>query len=163
MIPEESRFHSDPDELVGALGELPPGWTVGTPDPDDLGDARRLTELLRDHERQGRGWPGGGKEDVAVHLHGLRTRENVVVRDEAGRIRAWGSVHDRASGRMLFVHVVERGLDEPVVQACSEVLVDWAEPLGVAVIAIDPLPQPSLEDLAERRPKLDLIRKTKPV
>lgn len=42
----------------------------------------------------------------------------------------------------------------------TEVLVDWAEPLGVAVIAIDPLPQPSLEDLAERRPKLDLIRKT---
>jgi hypothetical protein len=44
--------------------------------------------------------------------------------------------------------------------ALTEVLVDWAEPRGVAVIAIDPLPQPALEELAERRPKLDLIRKT---
>jgi ribosomal protein S18 acetylase RimI-like enzyme len=126
VTPEESRFHPDPGELVEGLEELPAGWTVGTPDPDDLGDVRRLTKLLRDHEQAGRGWPGGGKEDVAVHLHGLRTRENLVVRDEAGRIRAWGSVHDRASGRMLFVHVVERGLDEPVVRACSDVLVDWA-------------------------------------
>jgi ribosomal protein S18 acetylase RimI-like enzyme len=126
VIPEQSRFETDPEELVEELEALPVGWTVGTPDPDDLADARRLTELLRDHERAGRGWPGVGKEDVAVHLHGLRTRENLVVRDEDGRIRAWGSVHDRASGRMLLVHVVERGLDERVVRVCSGVLVDWA-------------------------------------
>ncbi|HET6832082.1 MAG TPA: class I SAM-dependent methyltransferase [Solirubrobacterales bacterium] len=42
----------------------------------------------------------------------------------------------------------------------TEVLVEWAEPRGVAVTAIDPLPQPALEDLAARRPELDLIRLT---
>ena len=114
MIPEESRFEPDPEELVEPPEGLPEGWQVGTPDPDDLGDLRRLTELLRAHEREGRGWAAAGKEDVLVEVsdHGLRTRQNVVVRDEAGLIRAWGSVHDRASGRMLFLHVVERGLPE---------------------------------------------------
>jgi GNAT superfamily N-acetyltransferase len=88
----------------------------------------RLTELLRAHERQGRGWAASGKEDVLVEVsaHGLRTRENVVVRDEAGQIRAWGSAHDRASGRMLLVHVVERGLPERAGRACSDLLVAWA-------------------------------------
>jgi hypothetical protein len=42
----------------------------------------------------------------------------------------------------------------------TEVLVEWAEPLGVAIAAIDPLPQPALEELAGRHPDLELIRKT---
>ncbi len=35
---------------------------------------------------------------VEVSERGLRTRENVVVRDPDDEIRAWGSVHDRAAG-----------------------------------------------------------------
>ena len=54
-------------------------------------------------------------------------RENLVVRDPDGEIRAWGSVHDRAEGRMLFVHVVDRELDERLADACSDVLFEWAE------------------------------------
>jgi mycothiol synthase len=128
VIPDESRFEPDPDELVDAQSRLPEGWSVGTPDPDDLGDVRRLTELLRAHEREGRGWAGAGKRDVLVEVsdHGLRTRENVVVRDDTGAIRAWGSVHDRASGRMLFVHVVDRTLEETPGRCCSDVLIAWA-------------------------------------
>jgi GNAT superfamily N-acetyltransferase len=128
VIPDESRFVPDPEELVEELDVLPEGWTVGRPDPDDLDEVRRLTDLLRAHEREGRGWAGAGKDDVLVKVsdHGLRTRQNVVVRDDAGLIQAWGSVHDRASGRMLFVHVVERGLDDKVGRACSDVLVEWA-------------------------------------
>ncbi len=128
MIPEESRFEPDPDELVAPPEGLPEGWQVGTPDPDDRGDVARLTELLRAHERDGRGWAGAGQGDVLVQVsdHGLRTRQNVVVRDESGLIRAWGSVHDRAGGRMLFLHVVERGIDEAIGRACSDLLVDWA-------------------------------------
>ena len=49
-----------------------------------------------------------------------------MVRDGTGLIRAWGSVHDRAGGRMLLVHVVERDLPERVGRACSDVLVEWA-------------------------------------
>ena len=74
------------------------------------------------------GLAGSGVDDVLVEVSeaGLRTRENVVVRDDLGEIRAWGSVHDRANGRMLFLHIVERELPEAVGRACSDVLVDWA-------------------------------------
>ena len=53
-------------------------------------------------------------DDVLVEVseHGLLMRENVVVRDAEGDIHAWGSVHDRSVGRMLFVHVVQRDLPD---------------------------------------------------
>jgi mycothiol synthase len=125
VIPSESRFEPDPDALVQPSAALPEGWRVGTP---EAGDVRRLTDLLRTHEREGRGWAGAGEEDVLVELsdRGLRTRQHVVVRDGSGLVRAWASVHDRASGRMLFMPVVERGLTEQVGRACSDVLVAWA-------------------------------------
>jgi ribosomal protein S18 acetylase RimI-like enzyme len=128
VIPQDSRFESDPDELVAEAPSLPDGWQIASPDPGDRFDIARLTHLLRAHESHGRGWAGSGVDDVLVEVseQGLRTRENVVVRDEAGEIRAWGSVHDRAGGRMLYVHIVERDLPERVAQACSDVLVEWA-------------------------------------
>lgn len=128
MIPDDSRFESDPDEIVADSPGLPQGWEVGTPDPSDRFDVARLTHLLRGHERGGRGWAGSGVDDVLVEVseHGLRMRENVVVRDADGEIRAWGSVHDRSVGRMLFVHIVERDLPLAVAGACAEVLVEWA-------------------------------------
>ncbi len=129
MIPDENRFQSDPDRLVGDRPELPEGWTVGTPDPADRFDVARLTHLLRAHERHGRGWAGSGVDDVLVEVseRGLRTRENVVVRDPDGDVHAWGSVHDRSPGRMLFVHIVQRDLPDDVADACSDVLIEWAE------------------------------------
>ncbi len=132
VIPEDSRFESDPDVVLGeVLGDqpgLPPGWEIGTPDPSDRFDVARLTQLLRAHERDGRGWAASGVDDVLVEVseHGLRMRENVVVRDADGDIRAWGSVHDRAEGRMLFVHIVQRGLPDQIADTCSDVLVEWA-------------------------------------
>ena len=129
MIPEDSRFETDPEQLVPDLPGLPGDWTVGVPEPSDPDDVARLTALLRAHEKAGRGWAGAGEEDVLVEVseRGLRTRANVVVRDGAALIRAWGSVHDRAGGRMMFLHVVERDLPDAVAQACSEVLFGWAE------------------------------------
>ena len=128
MIPEQNRFESDPDQLI-ERPPLPRGWTVGTPDPADRFEVARLTHLLRAHERDGRGWAASGVDDVLVEVseHGLRMRENVVVRDAGGEIHAWGSVHDRSAGRMLFVHIVERDLPDEVADACSDVLVEWAE------------------------------------
>ena len=129
---EDSRFESDPGLVIravlGADHGLPAGWRVDTPDPADRFDVARLTHLLRAHERHGRGWAGSGVDEVLVEVSepGLRTRENVVVRDPDGDIRAWGSVHDRAGGRMLFVHIVARDLPDDVADACSSVLVEWA-------------------------------------
>ena len=135
MIPDQNRFESDPDAALGSVDGLPDGWTVGTPDPGDRFDVARLTHLLRAHERHGRGWAGAGVDDVLVEVseHGLRMRENVVVRDADGEIHAWGSVHDRSVGRMLFVHIVERDLPDDVADRCSELLVEWAASQARAV------------------------------
>ena len=40
----------------------------------------------------------------------------------------------------------------------TRLLLDWAEPSGAKVIAIDPKPQRELEELYEQRPELELIR-----
>ena len=129
MIPEDNRFESDPDELLPEDPGLPRGWEAGVPDPGSAADVARLTDLLRNHERDGRGWAAASEDDVLVEVseHGLRTRENVIVRDADGLIRAWGSVHDRSVGRMLYVHVVDRTLAEEVATRCSDILFTWAE------------------------------------
>lgn len=128
MSTDESRFESDPEELLSGPAGLPSSWSIEKPDPSDRFTLARLTQLLRDHERSGRGWAAAGVDDVLVEVseHGLRTRENVIVRDATGEIQAWGSVHDRAGGRMLFVHVVSRDVTEGLGRTCSDVLVEWA-------------------------------------
>ncbi|WP_207769207.1 GNAT family N-acetyltransferase [Nocardioides currus] len=127
MIPEDNRFESDPAEALPEDPGLPAGWQADSVDGDAPAEVERLTELLRAHERAARGWASGSEEDVLVEVHGLETRENVVVRDDTGTIRAWGSVHDRAEGRMLYVHIVDRTLADDVATRCSDVLFAWAE------------------------------------
>jgi len=135
VIPEDNRFHSEPDGLLADSEHLMDGWRVEQPDPADRFLIARLTQLLRAHERAGRGWAGASVDDVLVEVSedGLRTRENVVLRDPGGEIHAWGSVHDRAEGRMLFVHVVERELPQDVADACSLLLFGWADEQARAV------------------------------
>jgi len=129
VIFEGNRFQSDPAAVLPPDPGLPEGWAVAVPDGTDAATAARLTELLRGHERAGRGWAGSGTEDVLVEVsdRGLATRENLVVRDPAGDIQAWGSVHDRAEGRMLLLHLVARGLPDEDARRCSDVLFSWAE------------------------------------
>ena len=93
------------------------------------GDTDRLVELRRAHEQVGRGFAGTTADDVLVEVtgSGLDTRAHVVLRDEAGLIRAWGSVQDRAEGRMVFADVIDRELSEDAAAACSTLLVTWAE------------------------------------
>jgi len=133
VIPAQNRFQSDPREALARARDvvpgLPPGWTVDTPDPADPIEVGQLTQLLRAHEAAGRGWAGASSDRVLVEVseHGLRMRENLVIRDELGDVRAWGSVHDRSRGRMLLVHVVDRGLDVPVADRCARLFFAWAE------------------------------------
>ncbi|MDT0203802.1 GNAT family N-acetyltransferase [Nocardioides sp. AE5] len=132
---DDNRFESDPVEVLPDDPGLPIGWEALAPDPEDAADVERLTELLRAHEDAGRGWPGASKDDVLVEVseHGLKMRENLVIRDRSGRIRAWASVHDRSINRMLYVHIIERGLPQTVVDRCSEVMFAWAEGQARAV------------------------------
>ncbi|WP_307816503.1 GNAT family N-acetyltransferase [Nocardioides limicola] len=127
MIPDDNRFESDPEQALSEEPPLPPGWEIGGVDATVEADVEQLTTLLQRHEEGARGWASSGRDDVLVEIEGTRMRENVVVRDPGGVIRAWGSVHDRAAGRMLFVHIVARDLPEPVADKCSTVLFEWAE------------------------------------
>lgn len=129
MIPEDNRFESDTAEVLPDDPGLPAGWEASSPDAQSPDDVARITELLRAYEDAGRGWSGASEDDVLVEVseHGLRTRENIIVRDPDGLIRAWGSVHDRSMGRMLYVHVVDHTIPDDLAARCSDVLFGWAE------------------------------------
>lgn len=127
VIPEDNRFESDPTEALPEDPGLPAGWEAGLVDGNDAAQVDRLTDLLRAHERAGRGWASGSEDDVLVEVQGLEMRENLVVRDPDAIIRAWGSVHDRAEGRMLYVHIVDHTLSDVVARKCSDVLFEWAQ------------------------------------
>src|SRR3546814_6689782 len=103
---DDNRFESDPGVVLPDDPGLPVGWTAGAPDPGSIMDVRRLTELLRAHEDAGRGWAGASQDDVLVEVseHGLKMRENLVVRDRNNRIRAWASVQERKSKRRNSSH-----------------------------------------------------------
>lgn len=141
-MPDENRFQSDLDDVLPDDPGLPSGWCTGVPDPADAADVARLTELLRAHEEAGRGWAGASEDDVLVEISeaGTRMRENLVIRDRNDRIRAWGSVHDRSVGRMLYVHIVDRELRGDLAQRCSDLLVTWAEEQAREVGAARGLP-----------------------
>ncbi len=132
MIPDDNRFESDPDRLFRTPPPLPTGWSLTGVDESEVA---RLTELKRTHEAAGRGWAGAGEDDLLTEIAapGTSTRENVVVRTADGRIVAWGSVHDRAEGRMLFVHVVERALEDDEADQCAAALFAWADAQAVHV------------------------------
>lgn len=129
MEADGNRFESDPAEVLPEDPGLPSGWAAEPPDGTDEAVVARLTELLRAHERVGRGWAGASQDDVLVEVsaRGLTMREHLAVHDETGEIRAWGSVHDRAAGRMLYAHVVDRELPARMADTCSDVLFTWAE------------------------------------
>lgn len=118
-----------PDELAAAL---PAGWLVTAP---DSGDAPELAELLRRHEETARGWASSTEDDVLIEVsaRGYITRENVILRDEQGSLRGWGSAHDRAAGRMLLVVVVDPMLDPATADSVAEVLFSWADRAAVRV------------------------------
>ncbi|GMA31278.1 GNAT family N-acetyltransferase [Litorihabitans aurantiacus] len=142
-LPPTSRFAAAPSdlpadqaaELDALVGRLPAGWSLVRPDGTDPAVVAALTSLLREHEEHGRGWPGADESVVAAEVgpDAERTRANVVLLDPDGAVRAWGSVHDRAGGRMLFVHVVARDLVTEVADAASAVLITWAVAQAVTV------------------------------
>lgn len=135
MIPEQNRFESDPEDVLTDDRSLPGGWSYDAPDPGAAGDVDELTALLRAHEEGGRGWASSDRDDVLVEIGevGRKMRENIVFRNSSGRIRAWGSVHDRAAGRMLYLHIVARDLEERVARRCSDILIEWARGQARAV------------------------------
>ncbi len=64
---------------------------------------------------------------------GAATRRHLVVRDGEEAVRAWGTVHDRAAGRVVVSAVVDPHLDAEQATALAQRLFDWAEQESVAV------------------------------
>ena len=56
---------------------------------------------------------------VSYALH--RAGTDFVVLDADGVAQAWGSVHDRAEGRMLLIHVVARDLAPDLAATASRI------------------------------------------
>ena len=87
----------DPDVTIDAL----PAWaTARVPTAADVPD---VAALLADHQRAAKGSSGVDSDAVLAQVAGTGswTRRQVLVHDPAGRLLAWLSVHDRASGRTL--------------------------------------------------------------
>jgi GNAT superfamily N-acetyltransferase len=79
---------------------LPAGLAARLP---AAADAPAVSALLAAHQRAAKGSAGVDPEAVLGQLVGTGswTRRQVLVHDPAGRLVAWLSVHDRASGRTL--------------------------------------------------------------
>lgn len=79
--------------------DLPAGWAVRVPVAGDVDPLVRLVQRRRERVR-GKASPVD-LETVASEVTGTGswTRDQVVVVDESGTVRAWASVHDRAAGR----------------------------------------------------------------
>lgn len=76
----------------------------------------------------------------------------------------WG--HSLANLAELWLGVLDAARARSVVEVgayagdTTRILIDWAQRSGARIVAIDPSPQPSLEQLASSNPALELIRAT---
>ncbi|WP_372593483.1 GNAT family N-acetyltransferase [Actinotalea sp.] len=105
---------------------LPAGWSAA---PPAAADVAALHALLQRHESVARGWSSAGPAEVEVEVTGpgAAVRRHLQVRDDSGSVRAWGSVHDRAAGRVLVSVVVDPDLEPPLADTLAAGLFAWAE------------------------------------
>ena len=95
-----------PDVTIDGL----PSWaTASVPTSADVPD---VVALLADHQLAAKGSSGVDRDAVLAQVAGTGswTRRQVLVRDATGRLVAWLSVHDRASGRTLVELTVTPGI-----------------------------------------------------
>ncbi|HPQ72538.1 GNAT family N-acetyltransferase, partial [Phycicoccus elongatus] len=121
---------------------LPDGWTLRTPEEADL---PRLIELRALDERP---WVGDGEVDpVSVESvvigQASWTRRQVVAVDDAGTLRAWVIVQDRASGRAMVTLIVDREVEDPA--SVAAVLYAWAQGAAISLARLRGIPQTRLD------------------
>lgn len=108
------------------------GWCAHTPGPDDVAE---LHALRARHEVAARGAESATAEATSAEVagDGAAARTHVAVRDADGAVRGWGTVHDRAAGRVLVAAVVDPDLDVATADAVATALLRWAEDAGGAL------------------------------
>ncbi|HET8601761.1 MAG TPA: GNAT family N-acetyltransferase [Segeticoccus sp.] len=114
--------------------DLPDGWSAR---PTALADVDGLTRLLWRAQEAGRGWASVQTAEVERELsgRGAEPREHLVLTDAEGALRAWGTVHDRAKGRVLVSVAVDPELEKVAAARAARSLFAWAEHAG-GVIAV---------------------------
>ena len=114
-----------PDSATGGR-RLPGGWTAGPPLATDVPQVHAL--LLR-HEAAARGWSSAGLAEVEVEIAGpgAAVRRHLLVRDDSGAVQGWGSVYDRAAGRVMVSVVVDPDLEPAVADTVAQGLFGWAD------------------------------------
>jgi ribosomal protein S18 acetylase RimI-like enzyme len=114
------------------VSALAAGWSSG---PAGSVDVPALAALLARHEEAARGWSSADAASVETDVVGAGSaaRRHLVVRDDEGVVRAWGSVHDRAAGRVVVAVVVDPALAEGTADDLADQLFDWAEAQCVAI------------------------------
>ncbi len=105
---------------------LPSGLTARIPTAADAPD---VAALLAAHQRAAKGSAGVDREAVLGQLVGTGswTRRQALVHDPGGRLVAWLSVHDRASGRTLVEVTVTPDLSGEDASALAAALFGAAE------------------------------------
>ena len=105
---------------------LPPDWTCTDP---TVADVPALHALLRRHETAARGSSGSSLQAVEADVvgAGAAARRHLLLRDPAGRVRAWATVHDRAAGRSVLALVVDPDLPTEQADVAASALLTWCE------------------------------------
>jgi mycothiol synthase len=117
------------------LDGLPSGLTARRP---GAADATDVAGLLKEHQRAAKGSAGVDPEAVLGQLVGTGswTRRQALVHDPTGRLVAWLSVHDRASGRTLVEVTVDPGLPDQDAAALAAALFAAGERHAVDIAAM---------------------------
>ncbi|MBA3309047.1 MAG: GNAT family N-acetyltransferase [Nocardioidaceae bacterium] len=103
---------------------LPDRWRAAGA---DAADVEALAALLQRHERRARGWETASGADVAARVSGLGAgaRRHLLVKDDAGAVRCWVSVLDRAEGRVLLDVTIDPTLPGELADNLAAPLFDW--------------------------------------
>jgi mycothiol synthase len=134
---------SDPDPLpVLPDLDMPDGWSVQVPGPDDVpGLAALATAVL--HAFRG---AGSVEEETVAALvigSGSWTRRQLLVADASGTSQAWASVHDRAAGRTMIDLTVRPGLAEG--DRVAATLLAWIEDVARGIASFRRLESTQLD------------------
>ena len=114
---------------------LPSGLSARVPNATDAPD---VAALLAAHQRAAKGSAGVDPDAVLGQLAGIGswTRRQALVDDAGGRLVAWLSVHDRASGRTLVEVTVTPDLPETDAAALAAALFGAAERHAVDIAGV---------------------------
>jgi ribosomal protein S18 acetylase RimI-like enzyme len=116
------------DDLLGSSAKppLPEGWRSEAPAPTDVAE---IAAIVRRHEAAVRGTTSATDDDIRVQLagRGAEVRRHVLLRDAAGAVRAWGSAHDRAAGRVVLTVVVDPELATGEADAAAAAVFSWGK------------------------------------